>query len=84
LIYCTFIEQKEKEEKNKKERESRIIDTVGGLYKDCRKVEVEYTFLDNPVRTAECRDMIIQYCRVKYAPFDKDGNGNRGYLVSFM
>ena len=23
---------------------------------------------------------IIRFCQVKYSPFDKDGNGNMGYL----
>ena len=26
------------------------------------------------------KDTIKEYCNVKYAPFDKDGNGNMGYL----
>ena len=26
------------------------------------------------------KETIKKYCNVKYAPFDKDGNGNLGYL----
>lgn len=50
------------------------------LYKHGRKVDLEYTILGTPIRTADYRDSILDYCRVKYAPFDKDGNGNMGYL----
>lgn len=50
------------------------------LYKHGRRVDLEYTVLNNPIRTADYRDEIIEYCNVKYAPFDKDGNGNMGYL----
>ena len=48
--------------------------------KDGRKVECDYTVLKTPIKTAIYKDDILQYCQVKYAPFDKDGNGNMGYL----
>lgn len=50
------------------------------IYKDGRRVDLELTLLDNPILTSDFRDEIIRYCSVKYAPFDKNGNGNRGYL----
>lgn len=45
-----------------------------------RMVECEYTIINNPIKTANYVEEIIEYCRVKYSPFDKDGNGNMGYL----
>lgn len=50
------------------------------IYKDGRRVDLEVTLINNPVCTSDFRDEIIQYCNVKYAPFDKNANGNRGYL----
>ena len=34
----------------------------------------------DPIKTSEYRDDVLKYCQVKYAPFNKDGNGNMGYL----
>lgn len=45
-----------------------------------RKVECDYKILMNPIATADFREDIIKYCQVKYAPFDKNGNGNSGYF----
>lgn len=50
------------------------------IYNDGRRVDLEVTLINNPVLTSDFREEIIQYCNVKYAPFDKNGNGNRGYL----
>lgn len=50
------------------------------IYKDGRRVDCEYTIFNTPILTSDFRDDIIRYCSVKYAPFDKNGNGNRGYL----
>lgn len=58
-----------------------FLEQEGDLtYKDGRKVDCEYTVLKNPIATADYRDDIIKYCQVKYAPFDKNGNGNQGFL----
>ena len=45
-----------------------------------RRIDCEYLVLDRPIRTADYVDDILRLCNVKYAPFDKDGNGNMGYL----
>ena len=45
-----------------------------------RRVDCDYTGIKNPIKTIEFKDDIIRLCQVKYAPFDKDGNGNMGYL----
>ena len=45
-----------------------------------RRVDCEYIVLEHPIKTADYRDDILRLCNVKYAPFDKDGNGNMGYL----
>lgn len=45
-----------------------------------RRVDCEYIVLDNPIKTSNYREDILRICNVKYAPFDKDGNGNMGYL----
>ncbi len=50
------------------------------IYNEGRRVDLEVTLIGNPILTADYRDEIIQYCNVMYAPFDKRGNGNRGYL----
>ncbi len=50
------------------------------IYTKGRKVDCDYTVLKNPIATSDFHDEIIKYCQVKYSPFDKDGNGNLGYL----
>lgn len=45
-----------------------------------RRVDCEYILIVNPIKTALVRDDILRLCNVKYAPFDRDGNGNMGYL----
>ena len=45
-----------------------------------RRVDCDYTLIPKPVKTSIFVDDIIRLCRVKYSPFDKDGNGNMGYL----
>lgn len=45
-----------------------------------RMVKCSYTKIQKPIQHADYKDTIIKYCNVKYAPFDKDGNGNTGYL----
>lgn len=45
-----------------------------------RRVDCDYTPINHPVKTATFVDDILRLCNVKYAPFDKDGNGNMGYL----
>ena len=45
-----------------------------------RRVDCEYIFIKNPIRTAQVREDILRLCNVKYAPFNRDGNGNMGYL----
>lgn len=48
--------------------------------KNGRMVECEYIEIDDPIRHSDYKGEILKYCNVKYAPFDKDGNGNMGYL----
>ena len=45
-----------------------------------RMVRCDYTQIRKPIKTAVYKEDILKYCQVKYAPFDKDGNGNMGYL----
>lgn len=45
-----------------------------------RRVDCDYIVLDCPIKTANHKEDILRLCKVKYAPFDKDGNGNMGYL----
>ena len=45
-----------------------------------RRVDLDYTILSHPIKTSDFRYDILEYCSVKYSPFDKDGNGNMGYL----
>lgn len=48
--------------------------------KNGRMVKCEYTKIQKPIKHSDYKDTILKYCGVKYAPFDKDGNGNMGYL----
>lgn len=45
-----------------------------------RRVDLKYTTFLNPIKTSDFYYDILEYCKVKYSPFDKDGNGNMGYL----
>ena len=45
-----------------------------------RRVDCDYVSIKNPIKTSSCIDDILRLCNEKYAPFDKDGNGNMGYL----
>ncbi|MGN0136188.1 hypothetical protein [Anaerotignum sp.] len=45
-----------------------------------RRIDCDYISIKDPVKTSLFRDDIIRLCNVKYSPFDKDGNGNLGYL----
>lgn len=47
---------------------------------DGRRVDLKYTTFLNPIKTSDFYYDILEYCKVKYSPFDKDGNGNMGYL----
>ncbi len=48
--------------------------------KDGRRIDCEYYPLKTPLKHGAFKNKIMEYCNVKYAPFDKDGNGNMGYL----
>ena len=48
--------------------------------KDGRVIYCNYTVIPKPIKTSGYKEDILQFCQVKYAPFDKDGNGNMGYL----
>lgn len=48
--------------------------------KDGRRVDCEYYVLKTPLKHGIYKEKILEYCNVQYAPFDKDGNGNMGYL----
>lgn len=45
-----------------------------------RRVDTNYIVLNNPIKTASYTDDIIRLCNTKYAPFNKFGTGNMGYL----
>lgn len=48
--------------------------------KNGRRVDCEYYVLEVPVKYGDHKETILKYCNVRYAPFDKDGNDNMGYL----
>lgn len=48
--------------------------------KDGRRVDCDYHELKYPLKYGAHKEKILEYCNVKYAPFDKVGNGNMGYL----
>lgn len=47
-----------------------------------RRVDCEYYTLRNPIPTNRFRTDIIRLCQVKNAPFNRNGNGNMGYLFA--
>lgn len=47
---------------------------------DGRMVKCEYTSIKNPIKTSDYKKEIIEKCNYKYSPFDKNGDGNMGYL----
>ena len=48
--------------------------------KNGRMVKCKYTKIQKPIKHLEYKERTKEYCGVKYAPFDKHGNGNMGYL----
>lgn len=48
--------------------------------KEGRRIDCDYIHIDNPIKTITFKHDIIRLCNTKYAPFDKNGNGNMGYL----
>lgn len=55
--------------------------TVEDLWeRDGRRVDCDYVRINKPIKTSNFVDDILRLSRVKYSPFDKDGNGNMGYL----
>jgi len=45
-----------------------------------RKVSCDYHLLRHPLRHGDYKEIIRVYCKEKYAPFDREGDGNMGYL----
>ena len=45
-----------------------------------RKVDCNYTVIRNPIATKNYKDKILEYKSSKYYPFNRDGEGNQGYL----
>ena len=45
-----------------------------------RRVDSDYIMLQHPIKTSDHIDDIIRLCNTKYAPFNKYGTGNQGYL----
>lgn len=52
--------------------------------KDGRRVDCEYHTLRVPLKHSAYKSVILPFCQVKYAPFDKNGNGNLGYLFDLQ
>lgn len=45
-----------------------------------RKVDCDYTYIDNPIKTSNYTLDITRLSQAKYSPFDRYGSGNMGYL----
>ena len=45
-----------------------------------RRVDCNYVIIRNPVQPKSCLSDILRFCDVRYAPFDRNGKGNVGYL----
>lgn len=48
--------------------------------RDGRRVDCDYILIQQPIKTANYKDDIINLSTTKYSPFNRDGNGNMGYL----
>ena len=48
--------------------------------RDGRRVDCDYIVIQQPIKTANYKDYIINLSTAKYSPFNRDGNGNMGYL----
>jgi len=48
--------------------------------RDGRRVDCDYITIRNAIKTSDFLEDIIRLCNVKYAPFDRNGSGNMGYL----
>jgi hypothetical protein len=47
---------------------------------DGRMVECDYETIEDPIKTSDYKSDIVRLCTGLYAPFDKNGDGNMGYL----
>ena len=56
------------------------LTTENAWDKNGRRVDCEYIRINNPIKTSQFVDDILRLSNVKYSPFDKNGNGNMGYL----
>jgi hypothetical protein len=45
-----------------------------------RRLDTDYIMLKTPIRTSNYTEDIIRLCNTKYAPFNRMGTGNMGYL----
>lgn len=45
-----------------------------------RRVDCDYTYIKNPIKTSDYVADIVRLSKIKYSPFDKYGSGNMGYL----
>lgn len=45
-----------------------------------RRLDTDYIMLNTPIRTSNYTADIIRLCNTKYAPFNRMGTGNMGYL----
>ena len=48
--------------------------------RDGRRVDCDYILMKHPIKTSSFKEDIIRLSTTKYSPFDRDGNGNMGYL----
>ena len=47
-----------------------------------RRIDCDYIKIRNAIKTSDFVDDIVRLCNVKYAPFDRNGSGNMGYLFA--
>ena len=48
--------------------------------KDGRRIDCSYHMLRSPLEYGAYKKKIQEYCNKKYAPFNRNGGGNQGYL----
>ena len=62
------------------ERPGHVVRGRTNSEKDGRKVECDYHVLKTPLNLKLYKEILAKYSNEMYAPFDKNGNGNQGYL----
>lgn len=57
-----------------------LTDTNENWNNEGRRIDLNTTILDEPIRVSDFQNIIIKYRKEKYSAFNKNGGANQGYL----